>query len=365
MSADNKTEQATPRRLQKAREQGQVARSQELPSALVALAVSLFLGWKMPAWGGQWRQLFVNTIGIAPNADFSPSSLFLQQAGMVVLDWTLPVLLIGWSVALVSMLAQGGFVFAPAALSPNWGRLNPGAQISQMMSLAGLNRLLKSVLPLCGILYLSGTILVREWARLVEASALGVDASLAWIFLTSFEMSWKTGLWLLALSGVDYFLQRMRMERGLRMSRQEIREEMKDLEGSPTVRLRVRQLRREMRRRRMLHDVSQATVVVTNPTEYAVALRYQPESMGVPIVVAKGRDHLARQIKRLARSHDVPVVENRPLAQALYRSVKVGQAIPVNLYAAVAELLAFLFRTHGLLREEGEKPTRPAAPGRA
>ena len=145
----------------------------------------------------------------------------------------------------------------------------------------------------------------------------------------------------------DYLLERLSFERQLRMSRQEIREEAKETEGQPLIRSRVRRLQRQMRKRHMLKDVSTASVVVTNPTEYAVALEYRPEEMAAPMVVAKGRNLLAQRIKREANWHGIPIIENPPLAQALYRTVDVGQAIPAKLYAAVAEILAFIYRLQG------------------
>jgi flagellar biosynthetic protein FlhB len=146
------------------------------------------------------------------------------------------------------------------------------------------------------------------------------------------------------------------------MTREEVREDFKETEGHPAIRARIRRLQREMRRRRMLRDVARATVVVTNPNEFAVALEYKPESMGAPVVVAKGRNLLAQRIKREARWHGIPLVENPPLAQALYRAAEVGQAIPAKLYAAVAEILAFIYRTQGLMNPP---PARGGNPLRA
>jgi len=151
-------------------------------------------------------------------------------------------------------------------------------------------------------------------------------------------------------AGFDVLISRLNYERQLRMTRQEVREDFKEMEGHPAVRGRIRRLQREMRRRRMLRDVARATVVVTNPNEYAVALEYQPEVMPAPVVVAKGRNIFAQKIKSEARWYGIPLVENPPLAQALYRATEVGQAIPAKLYTAVAEILAFIFRTQRLAK---------------
>jgi len=362
VAAENKTERATPRRRQKSRERGQVARSPELPTALAVLAVTLFIYWEAPAWDSQWRQLFAESVSGAARTDITADGFVLHRLGMTVLGLTGPVLLLGWVVAVLSMVAQGGFVFAPAALAPRWERLNPAAQLSRMVSLEGWSRILKSIVPVSGLIYLSGSVLFRDWNEMVQPSSLGARGVILAILRKAFEISWKSGLWLLVYSGGDYLLRRLHWEQELRMSRQEVRDEMKELEGQPAIRLRIRRLQREMRRRRLIRDVSRATVVVTNPNEYAVALRYEAAVMTAPMVVAKGRHRLAQQIKRLARWNNVPIVEHPPLAQALYRAVEVGQTIPAKLYTAVAEILAFLYRTQGRLRSDAKPSSNAGRP---
>jgi flagellar biosynthetic protein FlhB len=198
------------------------------------------------------------------------------------------------------------------------------------------------------VLYLTLAIIVRDWGQILHMSRVSVRSSLVWMLARIFEISWKGGLAFALWSGFDVLLARFNFERQLRMTREEVREDLKETEGHPTVRGRIRRLQREMRRRRMLRDVARATVVVTNPNEYAVALEYQPETMAAPVVVAKGRNLFAQQIKREARWRGIPMVENPPLAQALYRATQVGQAIPAKLYTAVAEILAFIYRTQRL-----------------
>jgi flagellar biosynthesis protein FlhB len=233
-----------------------------------------------------------------------------------------------------------------------WARLNPASNISRIFSIGGLSPLLKSLIPLGFIVYLSVTIMKREWLQLIHSSHMGLMAALSWLFGLLYEFAFKGGIILLIWSAVDYALQRWNYERSLRMSRQEVKDEFKDMEGNPATRGRIRRLQREMRRRTMLRQVARATVVITNPDEFAVALEYVPEKMPAPIVLAKGRDLLARAIKREARWHEVPIVENPPLAQALYRTVEVGGTIPAKLYAAVAEVLAFIYRAQTRMRAE-------------
>jgi flagellar biosynthetic protein FlhB len=213
------------------------------------------------------------------------------------------------------------------------------------------------------ILYLAVGVFSRDWDQIIHASRVGTRVSFYWILSIAFEMAWKAGLVLLVWSGFDYLLQKINFERELRMSREDIKEEVKETEGNPIVRLRIKRLQRQMREKRMTQDVSKATVVVTNPNHFAVAIQYQPEEMDAPRVLAKGQNLLAQEIKKIARWNEIPIVENAPLAQALYRAVDVGQTIPAKLYTAVAEILAFIYRAQaqmggtGMPGQRAERPT--------
>jgi flagellar biosynthetic protein FlhB len=253
-----------------------------------------------------------------------------------------------WLVALASSFALGGVVVAPAALAPKPQRLNPVNNLQKLFSLGGVQALLKSLIPSAFVLYIAVAVILRDWGEILQMCRVGVRPSLGWMLGRIFELSWKGGLVFVLWSGLDVLISRMNFERQIRMTRQEVREDFKETEGHPAIRGRIRRLQRDMRRRRMLRDVARAAVVVTNPSEYAVALEYKPETMAAPVVLAKGRNLLAQKIKREARWHGIPVVENPPLAQALYRATEVGQAIPAKLYTAVAEILAFIYRTQRL-----------------
>jgi flagellar biosynthetic protein FlhB len=176
-----------------------------------------------------------------------------------------------------------------------------------------------------------------------------------------YDLAWQCTFVFFVWSGVDYILQRYTFEKSIRMTKQEVKQESKDSEGNPQVRGRMRRLRRDLLRRSLHQDVQRATAVITNPTHYAVALEYRSTSMPAPVVVAKGRNLIAQKIKELARWHEIPIVENPPLAQALYKATEVGQMIPPQLYAAVAEILAFLYRAQMRMSPQG----RAAQPGGA
>jgi flagellar biosynthetic protein FlhB len=346
---ESRTEQATPRRRQRARREGDVARSRELPSALAVLTVVLFLWWYPQNWKDDWRDLLERTLASAAHSDMAGGTPVLNWVAWRICVWAAPSLALAWLVALAGSFALGGFVMAPGALAPKPQRLNPASNLQKLFSLGGLQGLLKSLIPSAFVLYFAMAIMVRDWGQILQMCRVGVRSSLGWLLSRIFEISWKGGLVFILWSGFDLLLARMNFERQHRMTRQEVREDFKETEGHPAIRGRIRRLQREMRRRRMLRDVARATVVVTNPSEYAIALEYKPETMAAPVVVAKGRNLLAQRIKREARWHGIPVVENPPLAQALYRATEVGQTIPAKLYTAVAEILAFIYRTQRLV----------------
>jgi flagellar biosynthesis protein FlhB len=343
---ESKTEQATPRRREKAREKGQVARSRELPSALALLTVTFLVWGQAEVWKLQWRDFLAHNL-LLPSDDMKAYLTLLQRTAMLAIRWGAPPLVMCWLVAAGGIAAQGGFVLAPAALEPKPEKLNPASNLGKLFSLNSLRGLLKSLLPVAYLVYLGVTLITAQWEKILRSCFLTPRAASGWIFELAFGMAWKAGLVFAIWFLFDYLLERLNFDRQLRMSRQEIREEAKETEGHPLIRSRVRRMQRQMRKRRMLKDVARASVVIVNPTEYAVALEYRPEEMPAPMVVAKGRNLLAQRIKREANWRGIPVIENPPLAQALYRTVEIGQAIPAKLYAAVAEILAFIYRLQG------------------
>ena len=211
-----------------------------------------------------------------------------MAAGTPVLNWVVwktcvwaaPSLALAWLVALAGSFAVGGFVVAPAALAPKPQRLNPANNLPKLFSLGGLQGLLKSLIPSAFVLYITLTIMVRDWGQILQMCRVGVRSSLGWMLTRIFEISWKGSLVFTLWSGFDVLISRLNFERQLRMTRQEVREDFKETEGHPAIRGRIRRLQREMRRRRMLRDVARATVVVTNPNEYAVASRVQTGNHG-------------------------------------------------------------------------------------
>jgi flagellar biosynthetic protein FlhB len=354
---DDQTEKATSRRRQQAREQGQVVRSRELTASLVLLTGTLFLGWFASGFVSQWRKALFTVLEQARGTDLS------LQAGnqaywllrSLLTTTMLPVLLFMGSLfcvaALVNVAQTGGIAVRNNAFELNFSRLSPTGYFRQVFSFQGLARILKSLVPTLLLVWLAVHLLLTEF---MATPALSL-ARIPQMFSQSHTILLDSCYIMLAWSGIDYGVEWWTNEKRMRMSKQEIREEMKQTQGSPQVRRRIRQIQRQLRRRKLKADVAKASVVVTNPTHYAVALEFSMETMQAPKVVAKGRNLIAEQIKQEARLADVPIVENPPLARSLYRSVEVGQSIPQDLYAVVAEILAFLYRA------ELERTTREKA----
>jgi flagellar biosynthesis protein FlhB len=353
MPDQSKTERATPRRRQKAREQGQVARSRDLVAGLGAMTAVALLAWQLPDFASNWRGLLRHELD---EVVMHPDQLMpVWRNDLAIFRGIALAASLSWLVATVGGVAQGGLVFAPAALTPSLDRLNPASRLGQLFSLAAVSRMLKSLLPTAAIVCLAATLVSRDWTMLPSLAHASARGFIDFAAGRMFELAWKSSLVLVVWSAADYFLERWRLESELKMSRQDLRDEFRDTEGNPAVKQRIRRLQRQARRRRMLKDVERAAVVITNPTEFAIALEFNME-MAAPVVVAKGRSLLAAQIREVALWHGIPIVENPPLAHALYRAVEIGQAIPPKLYAVVAEILAAIWRAQA--RAEQKQPTQ-------
>ena len=361
MADGSKTEQATPRRRNKAREQGQVARSRELPGVFALAAVGGVMTLMAPTAVTHWTALYRNTLYAAASGDIESNGPVLVWSALEVMRWIVPILMAGMMISLLTGLAQGGINFAPEALALKFDRFNPASRLGQIFSPVGLSNLLKSLLPFGAILWIAVNTIRAHWETMTHASSLGLRPFATFVGSMVLELTWKAGLVLLGWSAVDYVLTLRKMESDMKMTKQEVRQESKETDGNPVIKSRIRQLQRSMRKKQSLKAAATATVIVTNPTHYAIALRYDTE-MPAPIVVAKGRNLLAETIKQLARDNGIMLVENKPLAQALYKSVEVGDSIPARLYQAVAEILALVFRAQAeVRRSEADRRSRNAS----
>ena len=320
-----------------------MARSRELIGSLAAAAVVLVLAAQAAAFPGEWRGLLRSALDRATGGELHPETPLWGWNHLAIFRGAGLAIGLGWMVAIAGAVAQGGLVFAPSTLAFNPSRLSPASRMRQLFSVTALSRMLKSLVPVAAMVYLTVTVLARDWTAVLDLPRLSARGLVGFSLEHIFEIAWKSSLVLLVWSGADYFFEHRKLEGDLRMSRQELRDEFKETEGNPTVKSRIRRLQRQVRRRRMLEEVKRASVVITNPSEFAVALEYRP-MMAAPVVLAKGRNLLAQQIKQIARWHDIPLIENPPLAHALYRAVEVGQSIPPKLYTVVAGILAAIYR---------------------
>lgn len=347
--AGERTEKPTGKRLRDARERGQVPRSRDLTQALAMGAVLLALSYVGPWVAGgladELRQGLVRA-GAWALRQLAPEdvNLLLVNRALVLAQLAGPFALVAAFASVAAASVQSGWVWAPQALSLRWEALNPSNGLQRLLpSRAGVD-LLKTLFVAVVVGYVCWGIVQGAMASADPLTRMDVVDAAAEAWRRTLEMLRTTVIVMVALAGADYGLQRYRHTQSLLMTKDEVKEDAKMTEGNPEVKARVRRIQRQIARRRMLAAVPKATVVITNPTHYAVALQYQRAAMAAPVVVAKGQNLVAARIKAIAREHGVPIVENKPLAQALYRTAEIGDAIPGDLFEAVAEVLAYLIR---------------------
>ena len=345
-SRDNKTEKPTKRRLEKARKKGQVARSREVPSAAVlfgSLVVLFFFGQRV-VYTLQHEIRYLLDFRLPSEIDVELVWEIFKGTGIRTGMVLFPILISIVVFSIVGNLLQGGLVFSGESLKFKFDKLNPKNGLKRVFSKNGIVQLIKSVLVVSVVAYISYQVISDHIALFPRMILMDVGKLLYWIGSISFSIFIRVAILLIVVAIADYAFQKYRFAEQLKMSKQEIKDEWKETEGDPITKGRIRRIQRQMARRRMMADVPEADVVITNPTHYAVALSYKMESMDAPKVMAKGVGFLALKIRELAQEHDIPVVENKPLAQTLYKSVEIGQYIPGNLYKAVAEILAYIYK---------------------
>lgn len=358
-----KTEQPSPRRLEQAREEGQVPQSRELSTFLV-LITGIGALWMMGEWiSGRILGMLRAGFAIERERAFDPK-LMLESFGDLFTDALLtmmPLFGILMVAAIAAPVLMGGFVFAPKMLGLKLERMNPLQGIGRMFSMHGLAELVKSLLK-AAVVGLMGVFAVwREHEHIFGLTGETVEAAVPdflqmVLFATLLIIM---GLAILAL--IDVPFQLWQYNKKLRMTKEEVKRESKEQDGDPQVKGRIRAMQREMARRRMMAQVPKADVVVTNPTHFSVALKYDANKMRAPIVVAKGRGEVALKIRELAKEHKVPMLEAPPLARALYKHCELEQAVPGALYTAVAEVMAYVYQLNHWMAHGG---LPPAAPGR-
>ena len=345
---DKGTEQATPQRKKKARDRGDGVHSRELLSAMSMLGGVIMLGVLSKGFVSSFANVYIESLRSATAVGGvngqSGERLFLSAVGRVLLPALLPVGLIlaaSFTGALVSGVAQsGGVQIHPEALKFKFTKLNVVTNLGNLFSLRSATRVAKSLVPAAVMVVLGWGALKALMIPMPVMGLMRLPTTFSTVYGLALDAAWLTLAW----SGLDYAIEWRSWNQRLKMSKQEIREEIRDSVGNPQIKAKIRQIQRAMRKRKVKADMSRASVVITNPTHYAVALEFSFETMSAPTVLAKGRDLLAAEIREEARWAGIPIIENPPLARSLYKMVEPGQSIPFELYAAVAGILAFLYR---------------------
>ncbi len=341
-----KTEPATERKRQRAREEGNVPKSNELNTALMLLAGVISFYFFAEHFYGNIAEAIVYYLDHCGSRDISEESIhsFLMEFGLRVIQILLPFYIIFVIVAILINIAQVGLMFTGKQMAPDLKKLNPISGLAKFVSIRSQVELVKSI----GKIFIIAPVMILTVYYSLPGMMVLVTEEVKDILIhigfEALDIAIRALIIMLILAILDYVYQRWQFERDLKMTQQEVKQERKDVQGDPQIKGRIRSLQMEMARQRMMEEVPEAEVVVTNPTEYAIALKYESGDMPAPQVVAKGKHLLAQKIKEIAKENNIPVVENRALAQSLYKLVQVGDFIPPELYQAVAEVLAYVYR---------------------
>ena len=342
-----KTEPATQKRRQEMREKGQIPRSKELTTALIILisfwSMRLFSGYIYKDLSTSLRSFLSFPKDIDSSFTTENIMQILVQVMFVLGKVLAPILLIIALVAIIVNYLQVGVVYTTKPLMPDFKKMNPIEGFKRIFSKTAFVELLKSILKIGIIGYVVYDYLADNMKIVPELLNMNIEGTTVFIGDTIINTGVRAGVVLLILSVFDYGYQIWDYEKSIRMSKQEIKDEYKMIEGNPQIKSKIREKQRQLALRRMMSDVPNADVIITNPTHFAIAVKYDAKASEAPLVIAKGKDLIAQKIKEVAKQNKIPVVENKPLAQALYKSVDIGEKIPSELYKAVAEVLAFVY----------------------
>ncbi|MCL6603075.1 MAG: flagellar biosynthesis protein FlhB [Paenibacillus sp.] len=347
-----KTEKATPKKRQEARKKGQVAKSAELSGAVVllsaVLSLSMFGGFIKERLMSLYTDVFLNRMNMVVTPE--NVNVLLSDYGLQILILLAPLLGITFIIAIVVNLMQVGFMATGEGITPKFDKINPIKGFKNIFSMRSFVEFLKSIFKLLIISYL---VYSTIWAQKGDFASLS-HVSLERIFQFTAGMTLKLGIKigaaLMIMAALDYMYQRYEHEKSLKMSKQDIKDEYKKSEGDPLIKGKIRERQRRMAMQRMMQEVPNADVIITNPTHFAVALKYDGSKMEAPQIVAKGQDFVALRIRELAKEHGIMTMENKPLARALFHRAEIGDVVPADLFQAVAEVLAYVYKLKGKTR---------------
>lgn len=345
-SFEEKTEAPSPKRRRDAREKGNVVKSTEINSVFVLLFGILFLRLTGPWFFNQISQYTRECFTLISDVSMNQDSLIVIMKNTIVtsLLLSMPMMLVIVVVGVLANIVQIGLLFTTTPITPKLDKINPLPGLKRMFSMRSIVEAIKSIIKMLAIAIVTYLTIRAEFKNMLTLGDTSVYA--IWMFLVTvgYKIFIRAALVMIIIAILDYVYQRFEHEKRLKMTHQEVKEERKQLEGDPLIKSRIRSLQREMARRRMMEEVPKATVVVTNPTTYAIALRYVAAEMVAPVVLAKGKLLIAERIKQIARENDIPVVEDKLLVRAMYDKVDLGQQIPLQFYNAVAEILAYVYK---------------------
>jgi flagellar biosynthesis protein FlhB len=357
-----KTEDASPKRLEKAREDGDVPRSRELAACAVLFTSGMAIMMLSRPMGDAMKNVLRQGLSIDRAMAFEPQLLIVHMVKVIEQAmWAfLPLAVIIVSVAVAAPILVGGWVMSQKSVVPNFGKLNPMKGLANLFSKNSLVELVKSIAKTVLVASVGYAIVKKDLQPMLGLSQMPLEASISTVsdYMVTGFLTIASALVLIAVIDVPYQLYQYAQKH--KMTKQELKDESKESEGSPEIKGRIRQQQREMARRRMMSNVPQADVVITNPTHYAVAIRYKEGENGAPIVVAKGADVIAQKIKEIAAEHQVMTLESPKLARALYAHAELEREIPQTLYSAVAEILAYVFQLRVFNQHGGVRPVMPS-----
>jgi flagellar biosynthesis protein FlhB len=344
--AGEKTEKATPKKRQDARKKGQVAKSQDINTGVLLLFVFLFLWFGAGAMLQRIIDLFIFSfedmmlMELNEETAFSLSIKLLQEVSMILLPFMLVAVIGG----LVANYMQVGFLLSTEAIQFKLEKIDPIKGAKRIFSIRAIVELLKSTLKITVVGAVTFVVLWFDWEKIMLLSQVSVAESLSFLSILVLKMGFAATIALIFLAVFDYWYQKFDFEKNIRMSKQDIKDEYKTSEGDPQIKSKIKQKQREMAMQRMMQEVPKADVVITNPTHYAVALKYDEAKRDAPFVVASGVDYIALKIRSIATGNEIPTIENRPLARALYDQTEIGDSIPEEFFKAVAEILAYVYQ---------------------
>jgi len=347
--AGEKTEKATPKKRQDARNKGQVARSNEINTALVLLFSFLILKFFGPYMANRILDIF--QLGFSEYILWEPNENNLKILSIEVLFSTLlivfPVMLVAMVAGVTANVGQVGFLFTTEPLKMKLEKINPLSGFKRMFSVRSIVELIKSIFKISAISFVAYMSIWLEREALFHLNRFDIFEIAIIVTKLAIDIGLRVAILLLIFSIPDYVYQKYEHEKSLRMSKQDIKDEHKRSEGDPKIKGKRQQIQRRMAIQRMMSNVPKADVIITNPTHYSIAIQYDSEEMSAPMVVAKGVDLTALKIREIAEEYDIPLVENRPLAQTLYKTLEVGDFVPEDLFQAVAEILAYVYKLKG------------------